>query len=210
MKYRDLILVLVLVAVGVLWWSGPQSAASENPEGPARAVATEATPAARKTPAAEISPQPSPAIVIDKLPRRMDPTYLPRPVLTLTVKNEPEKLENLVISANLKTTEPAWVYVRSDSGNPEVMITASLGEQYWSFRSKADLRDDAPRKVEEDLSWDVKLSELVEPEKMDELRSAYQKSALNWVMTVAEAEEKTNPMTRRVAFPIMGVFTTGP
>ena len=47
MKYRDLILVLVLVAVGVLWWSGPQTAASENPEGSTQAVAIEATPAAQ-------------------------------------------------------------------------------------------------------------------------------------------------------------------
>ena len=209
MKYRDLILVLVLVAVGVLWWSGPQTAASENPEGSTQAVAIEATPAAQRTPAVESSPQPSPAIVIEKLPRRMDPTDLPRPVLTLAVKTKPENVEDLVISARLKTTEPAWVYVRSDSGDPEVEITASLGEQYWSFRSNGDLRNTTPRKVEE-LSWDVKLSALVEPEKMDELRSAYKKSTLNWVMTVTEAEEETNPMTRRVVMPIMGGFTTVP
>ena len=61
-----------------------------------------------------------------------------------------------------------------------------------------------------ELSWEVELSEFGEPDNMDELRSLYKENELNWVMTITETKEKTNPMSRRVIWPIMGAFTTNP
>lgn len=201
MKYRDLIFVLALVALGVLWWSGPQSVASEAQESP--------TVIAAEAPTQQASPQPTVATPIEKGEIRMERADLPRPALTLSVKNQATELQDLVISAKLVSTEPASVYIRQDTGRPEVVLTASFGERYWHFRSDGDNRNTAPQSVKE-LSWDVKLSELVEPDGIDELRSLYKSQELNWVMTVTEAEEETNPMTRRVIWPIMGGFTTTP
>ena len=204
MKYRDLIFVLTLVALGVLWWSGPQSVASEAQESPTETVVAE-----EEVPTRQASPQPTVATPVEKLDIRMDAADLPRPVLTLSVKNQTTELQDLVVAAKLTSTEPASVYIRRDTGRPEVELTASLGERYWRFRSNGDNRNTAPQTVKE-LSWEVKLSELEEPDDIAELRSLYKTNELNWVMTVTEAEEETNPMTRRVIWPIMGGFTTSP
>lgn len=202
MKYRDLVLVLVFVAVGVLWWSGPQSVASEAQEKPPQVAAS-----------SEPTPTDQTLVQVQKQNKQgaskaQELGEMPRPNLQLSVE-EAKRLDDLVITARLTSNEPVSVLIGKETGHPQVVLTASLGERYWQFRSKEEEQvEDFIPKSTTDLSWQVRISDLVAETDDQELRTIYEKEKLDWVMTLTEAQEKTNPMTRRVVWPIMGSFTT--
>jgi hypothetical protein len=207
MKYRDLIFVLMIVAVGVLWWSGPQTAASENEPQPEQTV-SQAKPV--NTPAASPMPPKIPVVKMSPIPmKEMDASDFPRPTLKVVAVGQPGSLQDLVIQAKLESEDPVSLHTTED-GKPYVSVTATIGDKYWTFRSVGTILDSNKSEPAKTLEWETRLSELQPPPNPGELESAFKTQEVQWVMSLDEAEEETNMMSRRVVMPLMGPFTTKP
>lgn len=203
MKYRDLVFALMIVAVVAIWWSGPQSA-SEDPTSPPRPVTKKSpadpatqTPAPSKLPLVRLTPQPQMLLSTPGLPRA-----------TLSASALPaEKLDDLVVSVQLVATEPYDVQIDQD-GKPLIILTGQLDDQFWTFRS---IQNGNRGQSVTDLSWEVRLADLEQPERLEHLRAIFSEHEIQWTVTVEEAADKANVMTRRILImPPVGGFITKP
>ena len=131
---------------------------------------------------------------------------LPRATLSASALPA-EKLDDLVVSVQLVATEPYDVQIDQD-GKPLIILTGQLDDQFWTFRS---IQNGNRGQSVTDLSWEVRLADLEQPERLEHLRAIFSEHEIQWTVTVEEAADKANVMTRRILImPPVGGFITKP
>lgn len=205
MKYRELVFVLVVVAVVILWISGPQTRAEDKPQEPiAKQTVAEPTPGETVT----LDRPPLKAAPPESNPRMEPEAFYNHPRVEVKVVGTPERLDDLVVRAKLVVSEPLSIRIMED-GKPFVGLVCQVDEEVYPFASRGDA---GKGRVEQATAgqWEIRLSDLQYPEKVEALRAAFLSNKIEWTLSLHEAEEETNPMTRRIVMPVMGGFVTNP
>lgn len=185
MTYRDLIFILCFVALAAWCWAGPLG----NPE-------------PQKTPLAESSPQTEKEQ--PRLPSKEKKERLVIPKLELRA-NEVSKLEDLVLHAKLGPRATNFNLEMMTSQTPKMRVAIRAGEEQWVFNSP--LMSEESKIIAKDVSfdWEVSLSDLQPDRDTEALRALYGKKALTVTMEVFEADQNSNPLSRRVTLNILGM-----
>ncbi len=201
MKYRDLVMVVVLVGLVVLWMSRPAPTArgqaitsSPSPIEPSKAPVSQATPSPALT---ELKP----ASGMTEIGHR--------PKLLIEILDKPRRFEDLKFRLTL---EADWeLVVPLDSKNrPILNLSFQQGEQIWGFRSQESVPTKNQPIRDQRQSWEIPLKSLVAPQDIESLRTAYGKKRIEVVAFLSEGEKETNPMSRRVSMLISGHTTLEP
>ena len=201
MKYRDLVMVVVLVGLVVLWMSRPAP-----PEKTHAATSTPAPTQTSRAPVAQATPSPA----LTELKPASGMTEIGhRPKLLIEILDKPRRFEDLKFRLTL---EANWeLVVPLDSKNlPILNLSFQQGEQIWGFRSQESVPTKNQPLRDQRQSWEIPLKSLVAPQDIESLRTAYGKKRIEVVAFLSEGEKETNPMSRRVSMLISGHTTLEP
>ena len=208
MKYRDLVVVVCLIAVAAAWWqtkTEPPLAASAAPSPSSTMTAVTPTPASTP-PLLQASPE------LQETPEPKERAFqrIPAPQLTLEVKNPDEEFFQLILQARLKTSRE-MVVPMIDQHTPRSSLSITVGEKSWDFQYSGTSR--TPERVlkkGEELSWDIPLHSLIPPKDNAELASLYKKDPMRLSLMVVEGSEDPNPYSRRLMMTVHGELTLTP
>ena len=185
MKYRDLIFVICLVALGALGWS---TLAADSPE-------------ALSSPQAVKSPSPGVAPVSDT-PRQ----------LQLKVEGQAKTLEELVVEVTILPQADLTVPLNKD-GVPVADLFLSLDDKTWAFtmpdrapvfRAEVDKLDG--------FAWKIAVADLTAPSDIDALRAVFGTTRLqiSTMFDEIESDGENDMFRRRVVGVVSGTTTLEP
>ena len=202
MKYRDLVLVVCMVAIVVIYW-GLSGETAPLPQPAAALAHTTPTPSAP-------SPQPSKAVVTISPSAKGAFQRVEQPTLELTIKERTENLSDLVLLAKISTgRETVLPMVSKDT--PRVSLTLSSGELNGLYQSPDYFRNaDRILKKGESFQWEIPLRSLVPPKNSGELELLYGKKPLELSVMIVEGSSEPNPYSRRIMMAIVGKVTLEP
>lgn len=196
MKYRDLIFVICLVALGALAWSS--LSAKPSNDSPAVWEVTE-------SPLALESPTPQ----NKKLPKTVPESP---PSLHLAIEGRPGRVEELVVEVSVHPQDYLTVHLNMEKV-PVADLFLTLGEKTWTFKTR-DRVPVAEFQVDklDGYSWKLVVKDMIPPPDIDSLRTVFGSNTLEISAVIQEGEGQTEDdmFRRRVIRMISGTTTLEP
>jgi len=200
MKYRDLVLILVLVAVAVVWLGSdrqPGAAHADEPQ-----ANPPSTPFVEKTPVSldGWKPKSSPETIDKQL---FASTASSR--LTISPIGTPEKLEDLVVKVTADAKAGPIIVPVDNRGVACVSFSLYHQERIWNFPDNSvDLKGSIEVQKGSKKSWEIPLSRFERPPHFDTVAELYGREPLKLVAFLDEEAADPNPMSRRISVLLTG------
>lgn len=200
MKYRDLVFILVLVAVAVVWLSSDRQ--------PEVARADEAQTNAPSTPFVEKTP-----VSIDGWKRKSSPETIDKRLfastalsgLTISPIGTPEKLEDLVVKVTVDATTQTINVPVDNRGVACVSFSLYHQERIWNFPDNSvDLKGSIEVQKGSKKSWEIPLSRFERPPNFHTVAELYGREPIKLVAFLDEDAADPNPMSRRISVLLTG------
>lgn len=203
MKYRDLVVVICLVALAAVFWPTAEPTAELVESKPLAVEAKPAIPVAN--PAASPAASPTPKQLAPDRGHLDGETAPPsrfsrplKPDLTLQVMKNGDTIEALELKASLKARAETTIPMTS-GGKPEFELTFRHEKKAWTFRNhrRAGLSTKSLKKGEA-YSWTIRPANLEQPVDKEYLDVLYGKQSLEVSLIVEDGDNEASPFSRKL------------